>query len=201
MTKRKPPVTPIDEARMVDKASALYLEVQQKMTSAASAKFLEMMLFAQLYAGLMPESLAMKWANEDGFVPASDALLKLHADKLKHGERPSAALTAFATEALDHGRITRGRGHYRHDDWRRNTGIAVLVRFICDEFGLTPCRSREQVKSRPSASFIVATALKRHGLKRMDEVRVERIWREHQDDIFIRLSDYLTGHPDFASAP
>jgi hypothetical protein len=196
------PAIPDEWTKMADRVSEFFAKkVQEKMTSAASAKFLEMMLFVQLYEGLLPEDLAIKWAN-DGFVIASDALLKLYADMVKHGEQPSAALAAFVVEALDHGRITRGSGHYWYDDRLRNLGIATLVRFACTEFHLKPDRGKEQKKPRPSASLIVSMALKRHDIGMdMDEVRVARIWRMYQDDVSARLIDYLTGHSDFSSAP
>ena len=154
----------------------------EKLTAAASNRTLEMSVFIGLYLGRISEQLAIHWA-EAGDVFASDVLLKLYEDKVKHSEEISDTLQAFASKTFRDGRLTRGRGHRSLDDWKRNIGITFLVAFACNQFGINPTRNREQKNPQPSASWVVSEALRRHGFKRMSERRVEDIWLEWNDRV------------------
>jgi hypothetical protein len=136
--------------------------LQNMMRSEPTRQYLEATLCEHLQRGLVEILQAVAWA--DGGCPIADAALRrVFAEKLERNEEPSATLKAYGIKASMRGPVTRGRGHYWFDDWRRNIGIALLVRAASLKFNLPMTRNREQRRrQQPSAPSIAAIALGRY---------------------------------------
>jgi hypothetical protein len=156
------PAISFDEAAAIDTVDKWIGEIHEKMTARFSREWLEAALRDHLQQGLIEALQVIEWADR-GDPIADAALRRVDAEMRERNDETSPTIKAYGIKAAIRGPVTRGRGHYWFDDWRRNIGIAVLVHLTKEQFGLHATRNREQKRRRQaSASSVVAAALGRH---------------------------------------
>jgi hypothetical protein len=162
----------INEEQAIDAASEQFTIFGERMSTEASLEWLETTLRDFLRRGLI-ETLKVIEAADQGDEIAHRALVCVFAEM----QAPPAQLKAYVERAALQGPKTRKPGqHGPYDNWRRDIGIAVLVYWVRQQFGLSPTRNRESRRARrPSASSVVAAAMRRNGIE-ISESRVQNIW-------------------------
>jgi hypothetical protein len=180
------------EAEMIDTVDIWIGEIQESMTAQYSREWLEAKLRDHLQGGLT-DMLWVVEAADRGDVIADAALRRVYAEMRNRHETPPVILEGYIIKTLARGAVTRGRGQFWFDDWRRNIGIAALVFMTAREFGLHPTRNRAQTRRRQaSACSVVAAALWRRNVY-VKEGTVENIWAKLQNEV----SAYVTGRGTF----
>jgi hypothetical protein len=180
------PTVDFDEAAAIDTVDRWVSEIQEKMTAQYSREWLEATLSDHLQQGLVEALQVIEWA-EGGDVIADAALRHVYAEMRNRHEAPPVAVQAYVLKTLVRGPVARGRGHFWYDDWRRNIGIAVLVHWTAEQFGLHPTRNRARKRRRqPSASGVVTAALGRRGVN-VRETTVQNISSRLQGQVLLQV--------------
>jgi hypothetical protein len=138
------------------------------------------------------ETLKVIAAAEQGHRDADLALRELGAEMLDRGEMPNATLRSYLVKALVMAPVMypEGEGRDIADNWTRNVGIAVMVSLAMAQWHLK--RNRNPATKRPSASTIVALALRKRGHP-LTEWQVGRIAGD-LDKLAARLSANVPLH-------
>ena len=97
---------------------------------------------------------------------------------LDRGEMPNATLRSYLVKALVTAPVSYPPGRNIADTWVRDIGIAVMVSMVMAHWPYLKA-TRNRAAKRPSASTIVALALRKRGHIRITEWHVERIHGNH----------------------
>jgi hypothetical protein len=172
----------LDEAAAID-AVTLWIEaVEEKMSENYSRQWLEDELVNMLEQGTMAEERIIAEADAGDEI-ADAALRRVIRGKVNDREEMSVLLSSYNIKALGRAPLTRGRGHYWYDNWRRDLGIVCLVYHTHRRFNLRPSNNREQRRrGEISASSIVAAALWRKGIH-IKEKTVGDLWGKLRDHV------------------
>ena len=161
---------------MVDTVAHWVDHVGAVLTSDAGHLLLRNQIRKMLREGAI-ETLKVVTAAEQGHQDADFALRELGAEMLDRGEMPNATLRSYLVKALVTAPVHYPPGRNIADTWVRDIGIAVMVAMVKMHWPyLTVTRNR--ATKRPSASTIVALALRKHGHS-LTEWQVERVFGDH----------------------
>jgi hypothetical protein len=167
------PATTPSKDMMIETAERWIDAIAEKMKSEHAHAMLRDHIREMLRQGTLP-TMAVIAAARQGNEDADFALRKRIAEAIDNDEKLPTSLKAFNQEALFSPPLGRGRrGDNITDLYVRDLGIAIMVGMAVMFFGLRPGRNR--VSKQPSASHIVALALKRRGFK-LSEWQIEKIF-------------------------
>jgi hypothetical protein len=111
-------------------------------------------------------------AADQGDPVAYGALERRFHEILDEHRLPPGSLNDFMRRAGK----KDSRGRYGYEDYRRNVGLMVMVRLVCQAFSLPPTRNREARRAlRPCACSVVADALQRAGIDNVGESRLANL--------------------------
>ena len=145
------------------------------LTSDAGRLVLRNRIRGQLHQGTIATMKVIEYA-EAGHQDADRALRELAIEMIGRREEMPTELANYVQRALDRAPTTSPQGRNIADTWLRDIGIAVMVNLAMERWHLLASRNR--ATRHPSASSVVATALRGRGLL-MTEWQVATIFREY----------------------
>jgi hypothetical protein len=149
--------------------------LQDKLTTEASRSHLRAYIREQIQKGAIPTIRVIE-AADHGEPDCDRALRELIIEMVNRDELPPVLLRAYMAKALLRCPASYPRGSYFLDTWHRDIGIAVLVLFTAQIWGLEINRNVAST-DWPSACSVVAHALTNRGHK-ISEKTVGTIYRE-----------------------
>lgn len=184
--------TTVDDERMITVATEGYAVIRERMAADYSREWLETNLKDFLRRGLI-ETLKVIEAADQGDEIAHRALVCVHAEM----QTPPAQLKAYVERAAIHGPKNRKAGRRPYDNWRRDIGLAVLIYWVANQFGLNPTRQLESRHAHPpSGASVVAAASHRKGFN-ISEKRLNNLWSKGLGGAVVNFA--ATRHMSFPS--
>jgi hypothetical protein len=150
--------------QMLDQTLIMAALMRHKLTADHGRALLKLAIKQAIHTGTLPCMRVVEAASLYSVVDM--ALREVLAEEVDEKTLPTetrASLRHFEQQALTRN-ITIDRPGHGQDNWARDLGISILMTMVLLRWPHLKKSSRSKLWTRPSASWLVATALERSGV-------------------------------------